>query len=147
MNRDWMILLMSVTGALAALAAVIGLCLLPGYMMDSGRRECLRWLRSPPNQEALRNCAEQLLRDYPNGSAGFDRGIVPAERLPDLIRHIPPPRSGWCVVVKPAESNADWQVQLLSLGGFSSCALYVCSTNVTIDDARKIAPGIYFHES
>ena len=54
MKRDWKILLVTVAGALAALAGVIGLCLLPGYMMDSGRRACLRWLRSPSNREALR---------------------------------------------------------------------------------------------
>lgn len=147
MKPDTKFFLLVMAGMLAAALGVMLLCLLPGFMMDSGTRACFRWLRSTANQEALRECAAALLQEYPQGSASFERGFIPADRVPNLIRQIPPPESSWAVQVIPANGSKAGRVLMLSLGGFQSHGLYVGNTNLVIEGAERIAPGIYVRDS
>jgi hypothetical protein len=135
MNRlDIKFLLLAFSGILAVTLAVVAWCLLPWYVADSGSRACLRWLRVSENQQALRLCADNLLKAYPGGSPSLSEGGVPVQRVPEVLRRIPPPRSGWCVVV-PATTGSR-HIELFSPGGFGSYLLYVGSTNFVMEGAK-----------
>lgn len=142
-SRYTRFLLLLIVGMLAAAVGVSLLCLLPGYLMDSGHRNCLRWLQSPANQETLREVAASLLRDYPEGTSTFELGLLPLNRTPDLIQSIPPPASGWRVRIATGDKATDGHIVMLSLGGFASYALHVGDTNFVMVGAKRIAPGIY----
>lgn len=147
LRPDTKFLLQAIFGIVMIALAVVLLCLLPGFMMDSGRRACMRWLRSPTNQASLRECALELLKKYPAGSVEIEGVFLTQDRVPELVRRIPPPASGWGVQIVHGDGAASGHVRPVSLGGFESYCFHVGDSNLVIEGATKISPGFYLSRS